>query len=80
MAVKWLREKYLFLPDYGMARSAAVAVACVKTPSHSRGPGNIRVNVRVSLTTGAVQSAILATDGLLVYLTCLMHVPYIVEI
>jgi len=34
--------------------------------SHSRGPGNIRVRVRVSFTTGAVRSAILATAGLLV--------------
>jgi len=47
-----------------MARSAAVA--CAETPSHSRGPGNIRVTVRVSFTTGAVRSAILATAGLLV--------------
>jgi len=31
------------------------------------GPGNIRVMVRVSFTTGAVQSAILATAGLLAY-------------
>ena len=45
-----------------MARSAAVA--CAETPSHSRGPGNIRV--RVNFTTGAVRSAILATAGLLV--------------
>jgi len=45
-----------------MARSAAVA--CAETPSHSREPGNIRV--RVSFTTGAVRSAILATAGLLV--------------
>jgi len=45
-----------------MARSAAVA--CAETPSHSRGPGNIRV--RVSFMTGAVWSAILATAGLLV--------------
>ena len=47
-----------------MARSAAVA--CTETPSHSGGPGNIRVRVRVSFTTGAVRSDILATAGLLV--------------
>ena len=47
-----------------MARSAAVA--CAETPSHFRGPGNIMV--RVSFTTGAVRSAILATAGLLVAL------------
>jgi len=34
------------------------------TPSHSRGPC-IRVRVRVSFTTGAIRSAILATAGLL---------------
>ena len=49
-----------------MARSAAVA--CAETPAHSRGPGNIRV--RVSFTTGAVRSAILATAGLLVSICC----------
>jgi len=43
------------------------AVACAKTPSHSRAPGNIWVRVRVSFTTGAVWSAILATAGLLVF-------------
>jgi len=43
-------------------RSAAVAVASAETPSHSHRPGNIRV----SFTTGTVQSAILATAGLLV--------------
>jgi len=68
MAVKWLREKCLFLPDYcpfggnfgrrGVRRDA--------TPSHSRAPGNIWVRVRVSFTTGAVRSDILATAGLLV--------------
>jgi len=42
------------------------AVACAETPSHSRVPGNIWVRVRVSFTTGAVRSAILATAGLLV--------------
>jgi len=47
-----------------MARSAAVA--CAETLSHSRRPGNIRVRIRVSFTTGAVWSAILATAGLLV--------------
>jgi len=41
-------------------------MACAKMPSHSRGSGNIRGRVRVSLTTGAVRSAILATAGLLV--------------
>jgi len=40
-----------------------------ETPTHSRGPGNIRVRVRVSFTTGAVRSAILATAGLLVFLS-----------
>jgi len=50
-----------------MARSAAVA--CAETPSHSHGCGNIRVRIRVSFTTGAVQSAILATAGLLVPLS-----------
>jgi len=44
-------------------RSAAVAVTCAETRSHSRRPGNIRV----SFTTGAVRSAILATAGLLAY-------------
>ena len=39
-------------------------VACAETPSHSRVPGNIWV--RVSFTTGAVRSAILATAVLLV--------------
>jgi len=47
-----------------IVRSAAVA--CTETPSHSRGPGNIRVRVWVSFTTGAVRSAIQATAGLLV--------------
>ena len=47
-----------------MARSAAVA--CAEAPSHSRGPGNIRVRVGVSFTTGAVRSDILETAGLLV--------------
>jgi len=42
------------------------AVACAETPSHSRVPDNIRVGVRVSFTTGAVQSAFLATAGLFV--------------
>ena len=41
-------------------------MACVETPSHSRAPGNSWVRVRVSFTTGAVRSAILATAGLLV--------------
>ena len=50
-----------------MARSAAVA--CAETPSHSRGPGNIRVTVRVSFTTESVRSTILATAGRL--LSCL---------
>jgi len=51
-----------------MAGSAAMA--CAETPSHSRGPGNIRVRVRprVSFTTGAVWSAILAIAWLLVEL------------
>jgi len=47
-----------------MARSTAVA--CAETPSHSHGPGNIRVRVSVSFTTEAVRSAILASAGLLV--------------
>jgi len=42
------------------------AVSCADTPSHSRKPGNIRVRVTVSFTTGAVRSAILATARLLV--------------
>jgi len=54
------KGKCLFLPD--MARSATVV--CAETLSHSPEPGNIRV--RVSFTTGALQSAILATAGLLV--------------
>ena len=37
-----------------------------ETLSHSRGPGNIRVRVRVSFRTEAVRSAILATAGILV--------------
>jgi len=41
-------------------------VACAETPSHSRGPGNIRVSFRVSFTTVAVRSANVATAGLLV--------------
>jgi len=61
MAVKWLRDKCLFLPDYGHS----AAVACAEMPSHSRRPGNIRV--RVSFTIEAVWSAILATAGLLVF-------------
>jgi len=47
-----------------MARSAAMA--CAETPSHSCRSGNITVRVRVSFTTGAAWSAILATAGLLV--------------
>jgi len=42
-------------------------------PSHSRAPGNIWVRVRVSFTTGAVRSAILATAGLLVSLMTVCH-------
>jgi len=52
-----------------MARLAAVV--CTETPSHSRGPGNIRV--RVNFTTGAVRSAILATAGLLVWYPFTQH-------
>ena len=48
-----------------IARLTAVVFA--ETPSHSRMPGNIWVRVRVSFTTGAVLSAILATAGLLVH-------------
>ena len=59
MAVKWLNEKCLFCQIM-----ASSAVACAEMLSHSRMPGNIRV--RVSFTTGAVQSAILATAGLFV--------------
>jgi len=40
-------------------------VGCAETPSHSHGPGNTRVRVRVTFTTGAVRSDILATAGLL---------------
>ena len=55
--------KLKMLEDYGpFGRS----LACAKTPSHCRGSGNIRVRVKVSFTTGAVWSAILATAGLLV--------------
>jgi len=43
-------------------RCRSAAVACAETPSHPRGPDNIRV----SFTTKAVWSAILATAGLLV--------------
>ena len=46
--------------------ASLAAVAFAETPSHSRTPGNIWVRVRVSFTTGAVRSAILATAGLLV--------------
>jgi len=46
------------------------SLACAKMPPHSREPGNIKVRIvvriRVSFTTGAVRSAILATAGLLV--------------
>jgi len=55
----------------------------VRPPWHAprrrltRGPGNIRVRVRVSLTTGAVRSGILATTGLLVILVpCLRQYTY----
>ena len=44
-----------------MVVARLAAVACAEMPSHSRGPGNIRVRVWVSFTTGAVRSAILAT-------------------
>ena len=53
----------LFLLDYRPFSHRDVH----KTPSHSRGPSNIRV--RVSFTTGAVRSVILATARLLVMLT-----------
>jgi len=68
MAVKCLREKCLFLPDclpFGCG-------VCAEMPSHSRAPGNIWVRVRVSFTTGAVRSVILATAGLLVFIFTLM--------
>jgi len=61
MAVKWLREKCLFLPDYCPFGCCGVR----RYASHFRAPGNIWVRVRVSFTTGAVRSAILATAGLL---------------
>ena len=48
------------MPDYGPFGRWA----CAETPSHSHGLGDIRV--RVSITTGAVRSAILATAELLV--------------
>jgi len=52
--------------------ACSATVACAKTPSHSRGPGNGRV--RVSFTTGAVWSTILATAWLLVFLRhCHFH-------
>ena len=56
------------LPVFARLSPVSAAVACTNTPSHSRRPGNIRVRVRVSFTTGAVRSAILATAGLLVFL------------
>jgi len=62
MAVKWLRRSACSCQI--IARLAAVV--CTETPSHSRVLGNIWVRVRVSYTTGAVRSAILATAGLLV--------------
>jgi len=40
----------------------------------SHGPGNIRVRVRVSFTTGALRSAILATAGLLVLIVILLGI------
>jgi len=54
MAVKWLREKCLFLLDYRPFSRRGV-----RRDSHA--PGNIWVRVRVSFTTGAVRSAILAS-------------------
>jgi len=68
MAVKWLRDQ---VPVF--ARLAAVA--CAETPSHCRVPGNIWVRVTVSFMTGAVQSAFLATAGLLVLYTCTKGMP-----
>jgi len=63
MAVKWLREKCLFLPVWPPWRAprCCLTLACPR----------VWVRVRVSFTTGAVQSAILATAGLLVIY--LMH-------
>jgi len=52
-------------------------VACADTPSHSRVPGNIWVRVRVSFTTGAVRSAILATAGLFVIMIMMMMLPFL---
>ena len=54
------------LPVFCQIITRSAAVACAETPSHSRGPGNIRVRVKVSFTTGAVRSAILVTAGFLV--------------
>jgi len=52
----------LFLPDYGPFGCHGVHRDAISLSW----PGNVRVRVKVSLTTGAVQSAVLATAGLLV--------------
>ena len=57
MAVKWLREKSLFLPVWPPWRAPRRRLTLAR---------NIWVRVSVSFTTGAVRSAILATAGLLV--------------
>jgi len=51
-------------------------MACAEMPYHSRGSGNIRV--KVSFTTAAVRSAILATAGLLVYI-CVAFSIFVVD-
>jgi len=66
MAMKWLRRSACFCQII----AHLAAVACAETPSHSRAPSNIWVRVMVSFMTGEVQSAILATAGLLVLIVC----------
>jgi len=55
-----------FKGEKGKVMARSTTVACAKTPSYSRWPGNTRIKVRVSFATGAVRLAILATAGLLV--------------
>jgi len=56
----------LFLPDYGPFGRRGVRRDAVSLS---------RIRVRVSFTTGAVQSAILATAGLLVHICGVLHHP-----
>jgi len=68
------KGKCLFLPDYHPLGHRG---ACAETPSHLCGPGN----TRVSFTTGAVWSAILATAGLLVSCVAWLHrIQYVVAL